>query len=133
MYFPPSFSTWEKGQKRKGGICSNTYFKTTESQCILYIFNLYLQSNYIFYILILKDEPEMTLWCLELPEHNLNQELFHLLLVNWLLQQDVSHGSNHVQGSVLLAGVRSRCLKVKHRKYNFWSPGEHKATFIKNC
>ena len=51
----------------------------------------------------------------KLWEDNLNEELLHLLLVHGLLEQDVRHGADHVQGPVLLAGRRTRSLDVEKR------------------
>ena len=46
----------------------------------------------------------MAMWRVELGEHDLDKELLHLLLVDWLLKEDVRHSPDHVQGPVLLAG-----------------------------
>ena len=46
----------------------------------------------------------MAVWRRELGENDLDEELLHLLLVDWLLKQDVRHGADHVQSPVLLTG-----------------------------
>ena len=60
--------------------------------------------------------PQVAVRGLELGEDDLHQELLHLLLVHGLLEQDVRHGADHVEGPVLLAGVGARRLDDGQKK-----------------
>jgi hypothetical protein len=47
-------------------------------------------------------------------EDNLHEEFLHLLLVDRLLEQDVGHGADHVEGSVLLARCSAWSLEANN-------------------
>ena len=44
----------------------------------------------------------MSMWTDELWENDANEKLFKLIFVIFLLQQNVGHRADHVQGAVLL-------------------------------
>jgi len=56
---------------------------------------------------------EMTVRAAELGEHDADEELLELVLVVLLLEEDVGHGADHVQGAVLL---RRGCVVILKRK-----------------
>ena len=58
----------------------------------------------------------MSMWTDELWENDANEKLFKLIFVIFLLQQNVGHRADHVQGAVLL---RRGGVRVLQKERNF--------------